>query len=160
MLGELVNGSEEEEMPSGFSVTTGQVFIFLFGLLAFVLITSLLIGGSIHLAVPFLLRGCVLLMGKLGLQNVQLLVGAAVLLLGVAAFSFKLVNQVIYGVVEVLFAGVAADVTSRQMNAGADWAAQIATLIGAVYIVSRGLSNIKEGFASKQKNLSEHQNKR
>jgi len=62
----------------------------------------------------------------------------------------KTKHRRIYGVIEVVFAWVAGVIAARQMKPGADWSGQIATMIGAVYIVSRGLENVKEGFKNKK----------
>ncbi len=100
-------------------------------------------------AAPFLKRFYLWSMRTFGLQVTQLLLACAVLLLGWAAFKLKEKHQRTYGVVEVLFAWVAAVITARQMKPGMDWSGQVATLVGAVYIVSRGLNNIKDGAIAK-----------
>jgi hypothetical protein len=93
-------------------------------------------------------------MRAFGLEAAQLLLGGAVVLVGVGAFFFKSKHQIAYGVLEVTFAGIGGIITARQMKPGADWSGQVATLIGAVYIVSRGLSNVKDGIKAEQKKKS------
>jgi uncharacterized membrane protein HdeD (DUF308 family) len=120
--------------------------------LLFLVVTILVVGSIVVVAEPFLKTPALWMMSKLGLRLTQLLVGAGVLPLGFGAFFFKLRHQKTYGCVEILFAGIAAVIAARQMKPASDWSGQIATLVGAVYIVSRGLSNIKDGFKTKNAN--------
>ncbi len=99
---------------------------------------------------PYLVRTYLWSMRTIGLEATQLLLGGVVVALGRGAYVFKRDNQYLYGIVEVLFAFVAAVITARQMKAGGDWSPQVSALIGAVYIVSRGMGNIKEGQEGEQ----------
>jgi hypothetical protein len=91
----------------------------------------------------------------LGVKSLQILIGLGVVLFGYIAFAFKAINQRLYGTVEIAFAGVAGIITARQIRFEADWSGQAAALIGAVYIVSRGLSNVKDGIAKEKKKAEE-----
>lgn len=97
---------------------------------------------------------CLWVMQTIGLEATQVLLGVIVLILGGGAFVFKLKHQRLYGFVEVVFAGVVAIIIARQMRPGTDWSSQVATLIGTIYVVSRGLSNIKEGFKARSEQQS------
>jgi hypothetical protein len=92
-------------------------------------------------------RVFVKLMQILGLHLTQLVIGAVVVLLGFLAYKFKASKQSAYGAVEIMFAAAAAIVTARQMSMTTDWTGPAASLGATVYVVSRGLSNYKEGVA-------------
>ena len=106
------------------------------------------------LLAPYAGQGYSWAMQTLGLQAAHLLLAASVISLGIGAFFFKTDYQPAYGVVELLFAAVGAVIAARQIHPGGDWSGQIATLIGCVYIVSRGLGNIKDGLEAKDKEKS------
>jgi hypothetical protein len=84
-------------------------------------------------------------MNKFGVQAMQLLIAGIVLLFGWLAFLFKQKDQRSYGLVEVFFAAIAGVITARQIKFGADWSGQAAALVGVIYIVSRGLNNVRDG---------------
>ncbi len=95
-------------------------------------------------------RAFVKLMEVLGLHLTQLVIGAAVVMLGYLAYKFKAARQSSYGAVEIMFAAAAAIVTAREMSMTADWTGPAASLGATVYVVSRGLNNYAEG-VSRQK---------
>jgi hypothetical protein len=132
-------------MPSGFGNKEFWRLFYGVGFLVLILV-SLGIAEVVQLAGPFIVRAYLFSIQRLGGQNTEVVIGVAVLISGIAAFFFKLKHQRAYGAVEVLFGGVAAVVTARQMKAATNWTPQITALIGAVYIVSRGLNNISDGF--------------
>jgi hypothetical protein len=93
---------------------------------------------------PYIHNGYSWLIELLGLRLAELLVSASVVGLGFVAFWFKGKKQLLYGSVEVFFAAIAAIVTTRQITPTTNWGATIASFIGSIYIVSRGLNNIKD----------------
>ncbi len=105
--------------------------------------------GMVSLA-PFVRRGYTWMMQACGVAVSHLLLATLVMALGVSAFIFKSKYQRTYGIVEVLFAGVAAVVAARQIKVGQDWSGQLATLVGCIYIVSRGLSNVRDGLLAQR----------
>lgn len=84
-----------------------------------------------------------------GISAVQFAMGAFVLVLGIAAYAFKARNQIFYGAVELIFAGVAGIVQSRHITTMAELVGALPTLVGSVYVVSRGMSNLDEGMEKK-----------
>ena len=94
---------------------------------------------------PYLRQGYALTLQKLGLQTTQLLLSAVIMGLGGLAYVFKQKDQRMYGIIEIIFAGAASVITSRQVRLGGDLASPIASLVGCVYIVSRGLNNYSDG---------------
>lgn len=100
-------------------------------------------------AIFFLWPSCIAfylwLRGVVGVELTTLFGGFGLIVLGWAAFSFKKRDQQTYGALEVIFAGIAAVIAIRQITPGRDWSGQFASLVGAVYIVSRGLSNVEDG---------------
>lgn len=81
----------------------------------------------------------------LGLHGAQCTVAFGVLLIGLVAYLLKRSQQFLYGLVEVVFACVAALNVSAGVRPGEDVFARWATLAGLVYVVSRGMSNLSEG---------------
>ncbi len=99
---------------------------------------------------PYAREGYSWIVQTFGLQATHLLLAAAVVMFGVSAFVFKSNYQRVYGIVEVGFAFVAAIVSARQIKPEGDWSGPVATLIGCVYIVSRGLGNMEDGRKAEQ----------
>jgi hypothetical protein len=91
------------------------------------------------------------LMKTMGLKGIQLATGPLVIIVGIIAYWFKKTNQLAYGAVEVVIAGVTGIVTSRQVGPGASIPPIMATLVAAVYVVSRGVGNYEEGRAKSKK---------
>ncbi|PYU65837.1 MAG: hypothetical protein DMG49_23450 [Acidobacteria bacterium] len=110
--------------------------------------TIVLADGMIA-ALPYASRAFLTLMQLLGLQLVQLLIGAGVVVLGYLAYRFKRAKQTAYGAVEIMFAAAVAIVIAKQMSRIADWTGPAASLGAAVYVVSRGLGNYAEGVAKR-----------
>ena len=81
----------------------------------------------------------------LGQRLAQTVICLGVGLAGLSAYVFKKVSQLLYGISEVIFAGASAIHVVGKLSPGAAMATQWATLIGCVYIISRGLGNISEG---------------
>jgi hypothetical protein len=122
----------------------------IFGVSSVLLLAAFVAGDLVVALLPFFTRVFAWAMSTFGLQVTQLII-VVVVVLGVGAFFFKSNAQISYGSVELLFAWIAGIITARQMRPGTDWSGQLATLIGAVYIVSRGLGNIKEGIIKRNK---------
>jgi hypothetical protein len=66
-------------------------------------------------------------------------------LAGLIAYIFKKVNQLLYGLSEVVFAGASAVHVAGSLTARDAMVTQWAALIGFAYLISRGLGNISEG---------------
>jgi hypothetical protein len=133
-------------VSTGLSVKSRWELLKIIFFCLFLLIVAIFFLGDATLMVgPFLARSYLWLMATFGLKATQLVIGVTVVVIGFGAFFFKSRHQTAYGAVEVTFAWVAAIIAARQMKPRADWSGQIATLIGAIYIVSRGLGNAKDG---------------
>jgi hypothetical protein len=102
------------------------------------LVSMFLIGDLASVLEPSAHKFFLHLMGAWGLQGTQLAIGVSAVNVGFAAYTFKVRNQLAYGLVEIVFAGAAGVVTAKQMTTGAELSASIAALIAAVYVVSRG----------------------
>jgi hypothetical protein len=138
-----IEGKDQRELSER------QIKLMIFGVSS-VLIAAVFVVGDVVIALsPFLRHFYVWFMGTFGLKVTQLLMGIVVIVLGVGAFFFKVNAQISYGAVEIMFAWVAGVITAHQIRPGADSSGQMATLIGAIYIVSRGLGNIKEGIKAR-----------
>jgi hypothetical protein len=96
-------------------------------------------------ASPYAGKFVTYLMRVMSLKWIQLATGPLVIMVGFVAYWFKTKNQTAYGAVEVFIAGSAAVVAAKQINPGAPIAPIVATLVAAVYVVSRGLGNYAEG---------------
>jgi len=98
---------------------------------------------------PYIHRIFFRTLNALGLQWIEIVVGVLVIICGLYAYWFKNKYLLYYGIVEVIFAGAAGVVTAKQLATSAQIAGPIATLIGSVYVVSRGVSNIADGLEKK-----------
>jgi hypothetical protein len=81
---------------------------------------------------------------KTGVATAQLLIGVCVVGAGTFAYWFKNENPLLYGKLEVIFGALSALVVSRGTDPENITLAQWATLIGAAYVVARGLNNMSE----------------
>jgi hypothetical protein len=95
-----------------------------------------------------------------GLHLTQLLAAALVIVLGWLAHRFKSWNKPWYGYVEVAVAAVSAIAVVSRLNlaaidVGSLTLAQYATLVGAAYVVARGLNNITEAKAQNGTGISD-----
>ncbi len=79
-----------------------------------------------------------------GLHTTQVLVAVFVVGTGIFAHLFKKKNQMFYGICEVFFAAASAFQISLTMKPGETVLSQWAALVGASYVVARGLNNISE----------------
>jgi len=82
----------------------------------------------------------------IGLQSTQVGMGVLVILGGLVAYRFKTKNQVIYGLVEIIFAGALGVATAKQITPTTQPTGVVAAIIGAIYVVSRGVGNIADGW--------------
>jgi len=110
-----------------------------------------LLSSAVIVVMPYVREGFLRLLQIFGVQVTQLLISLIVIALGSFAFLFKQKRLHSYGLVEVIFAAVAAVIASRQIKPNTEWAGPIASLIGCVYIVSRGLSNMRDGMKAREK---------
>lgn len=78
------------------------------------------------------------------------------LILGYAAYRFKRFNQLHYGTVEVIFGTIAGGVATAYVGV-ANFYATLATFVGSIYVVSRGCSNIAEGYTKQQQRKRERE---
>ena len=74
-------------------------------------------------------------------------------MIALAAARFKAINKLVYGFVEVVVALFAAWEILGSLKA--ERFQNIATLVGAVYFISRGLSNMYEDIESRRKQHNE-----
>lgn len=75
----------------------------------------------------------------------QFFVAGITLALGTLAFWFKRKNQVNYGLFEIVFGVASAFRLARGLLVQEAMLAQWASLVGAVYVVSRGVNNVVDG---------------
>lgn len=85
----------------------------------------------------------------LGLHGTQLLAVVLVVLIGFAASKFKQRSKLYYGIVEVLFGMISSIAVVSRVNftplpVSQMTLAQVAALVGSVYVVARGFNNIQE----------------
>ena len=78
---------------------------------------------------------------KLGIQNTQIIIGVAAIVVGVLAYQFKRRNQKWYGVVEVAVGALSALAVAANISPGKLELAKWSTLAGSAYVIARGLSN-------------------
>ncbi|WP_263385536.1 hypothetical protein [Granulicella arctica] len=78
-------------------------------------------------------------------RHSQFFVAGITLTLGMLAFWFKKKSQINYGLFEIIFGVASAFRLSRGLLVQEAMLAQWASLVGAVYVVSRGLNNIADG---------------
>jgi len=120
-----------------------QVFLLYFvWSLGFCLVAFGLVDGVI-LAIPHVVRGYLALLGVLGVEVSQTIIGGMLVAMGYGAYFFKRAKQRWYGLVEILFTFVTVVValkTTKHNPLGLATA-----LIGAMYVGSRGFSNYVEG---------------
>jgi hypothetical protein len=120
------------------------------GIRAFVVFGAMFVIADVFwISEPYIHKLFFYLLDALGVQGTQVGVGALVIVCGAGAYWFKAKNQLSYGIVEVIFAGAAGVVTARELSTATQLAGPIATLIGAVYVVSRGISNIMDATAKR-----------
>ena len=106
---------------------------------AFFLVVFAIADGVI-LAVPYVWAGYLRLLAWLNVQVVYTFIGVGIVGIGFAAFKFKEAHKKWYGVVEVTFSFVSVVValmTTRPDNR----VGLVITIIGAMYISSRGFGN-------------------
>lgn len=89
------------------------------------------------------------IVGVLGLHLTQLLAVVLVFFIGFAASKFKLRSKLHYGIVEVLFGVISSIAIVSRVNftplpVSQMTLAQVAALVGSVYVVARGFNNIHE----------------
>lgn len=96
--------------------------------------------GAIMLAV----RGAIFLEKRIGIQTTQYVIAAGVIGAGVAAHSFRKAHQLLYGMMEVVFAGMASIRVSLHLQPQQIILSQWVALVGCAYVVVRGLSNVSE----------------
>lgn len=99
----------------------------------------MLADGAIF-ALPYVLQGYLRLLGWLGVQVAQTLIAGGIVLLGYGAYKFKRATQKYYGLVEVLFSAVSVIVALKTTKPD-NRLGLVATLIGAIYVSSRGFAN-------------------
>ena len=78
-------------------------------------------------------------------RHSQFFVAVITLALGTFAFWFKKKNQVNYGLFEIAFGIACAFRLARGLLVQEAMLAQWASLVGAVYVVSRGVNNVVDG---------------
>lgn len=85
-------------------------------------------------------------LNEAGLRATQVGIAVLVILFGLVAYLFKLSNQRMYGFLEVFFAGALGVGIAQQMTAVSQLTGHVTALLGAVYVVSRGMGNIVDGW--------------
>jgi ABC-type dipeptide/oligopeptide/nickel transport system permease component len=104
------------------------------------LVAAFLLADGIILAMPYVWAGYLRLLNRLNVQAFQTFIAAAVIGVGYGAFKFKEAKKKWYGVVEVAFSFVSvvvAFMTTKPENR----VGLVITIIGAMYISSRGFGN-------------------
>ena len=95
-------------------------------------------------------RDIQMIAGFMNWGALNLLVAFGVLVFGWVAYEAKKANKFRYGVVEILVATVTAMISASGIDAARpDTFTRVATIIGCIYIVSRGLENMKDYQAPK-----------
>jgi hypothetical protein len=77
------------------------------------------------------------------------LVGMMVILFGLAAYLLRHRNKVLYGQLEVFFAAASAAGIASKLKPGETLLSQWVGLMGAAYVVSRGMNNWADGLREK-----------
>ena len=113
------------------------------------------IADVVWIVEPYLRVVFGLALHTLGIQGIELVIGIGVVIFGFIAYLVKSTHPITYGILEVVFAGSAGVITAKQLIESGQIGAPIATLIGAIYVVSRGLNNIDDGLEKKRKKLAD-----
>jgi len=93
--------------------------------------------------------------GAIGLHRLQLLFGSAVCGAGFGAHKFKQRKQWLYGFVEVWIGGLSCFAISLSMSPEKLDLARWASLIGAGYVIARGLNNMSDANKKRDAAVSE-----
>jgi hypothetical protein len=80
----------------------------------------------------------------IGPHRTQVIIGIAVIAVGVMAHWFKRINQFGYGIVEVFFGGVSGFLLAFTMTPATAARTQWASLVACSYVVARGLNNMHD----------------
>ena len=91
------------------------------------------------------------LIGLLGWGLIQVGVALAVVALGWLAYWYKGQNQFIYGLIEVLVAMATAMISTFGISSNRETFTRVATIVGCVYIVSRGFENMNRAIEETKK---------
>jgi hypothetical protein len=109
---------------------------------------------------PYLLHWLNRVLGHIGLQITQIVVGGVVVLIGGIFFLFRYANRRLYGRVELFVAAGSAIVAARQLSVSANAFPALVTLVGCVYVATRGFINMHdatmEEWEERDRKLREH----
>jgi hypothetical protein len=83
--------------------------------------------------------------GVMSWGPLQVVVGLAVLAVGALAYRFKRDHQFLFGLVELPVALATAMISAGGISRSPDSFSRIATIVGCIYVVSRGLENMGKG---------------
>ena len=123
------------------------------GIRAFIVFELMfLFGDLIWLIEPSIHKMYFYALTKLGFQGAEAGIGISVLFFGVVAFVFKLEHPRLYGLTELLVAITLGALAAKQIRSPSPAIGEATALIGAVYIVSRGMGNILDGWKPKMAN--------
>jgi hypothetical protein len=111
-----------------------------------------LIGDLIWFVEPSIHKLYFYALAKIGLQGTEVGVGVLVIFFGLVAYLFKVGNPRLYGLIEILVAGGLGVAAAKQLSQPSPLIGEWTALIGAIYVVSRGIGNIADGLKPKQEN--------
>ena len=91
-----------------------------------------------------IIRGVNFLEQRIGIQRTQYVIAASVVSAGITAHFFRKAHRLLYGLIEVAFAGIAAIRISPHLQPQQILFTQWVALVGCAYVVARGLNNVSE----------------
>jgi hypothetical protein len=85
------------------------------------------------------------LLRSLGLYGLRILIGLVSVSMGIGAWLFKRTDLFAYGIAEIAFGGVSSIALVAGLRPGEIILSRWTALVGAAYVVARGLGNASEG---------------
>jgi hypothetical protein len=110
-------------------------------------------GDVVSILEPFVYKVLAYLMLTLGLAGIHVAIGAGVIVAGMCAYIFKLRNQALYGIVEIVVAGATGIAVAKKIGTVSQWTGSMQTLVAAIYVVSRGAGNYFDGLEKRRKKI-------
>jgi TRAP-type uncharacterized transport system fused permease subunit len=97
---------------------------------------------------PYISRFYGYILSSIDTYQTKLTIFGVVVALGFGAYRFKKFSQFWYGTIEIIFGGLYAFNTIAEMHNRDGLFAKWAVLVGCVYILARGFSNVKDSGAA------------